>query len=243
MQPVAPALLAAEIKNILEFNSMPPSRDALRSPEPVPSRRERKKERTRREIFAAALDLFAARGFDAVTIDDICTAADVARGTFFLHFPGKTALLAEYGRHMTQELAGMLDEHTGSAIAALRAAFRMLGQRAVERPEVVQLVVREVMSHPQALEQHGEQTRDFTELLAGVVRRGQRDGQLRSAADPLLAAAIAVSAYLAVVHEWARRPGDLDLEAILEDTVDLVLNGIARPPAVVRGGARKKGTR
>jgi AcrR family transcriptional regulator len=56
----------------------------------VPSRRARKKERTRRDIFAAAMDLFVARGFEAVTIDDICRAADVARGTFFCISPRKT---------------------------------------------------------------------------------------------------------------------------------------------------------
>ncbi|HEY8518187.1 MAG TPA: TetR family transcriptional regulator [Candidatus Binatia bacterium] len=223
---------------------MAASRDALVFVEATAaSRRERKKERTRREIFLAAIELFAARGFDAVTIDDVCEAADVARGTFFLHFPSKAALLVEYGRHMTQELAELLDGHRGGAVAALRAAFRHLAQRASERPQVVQLVVREVMSHPEALEHHGHQTRDFAEVLAGVVRRGQTAGELRAGVDPQLAATVLVSTYLAVVHEWARRAGDFDLETTLEHSLDLILNGLARQPGVVRGGARRKATR
>ena len=62
------------------------------------SRRARKKERTRHEIYAAALSLFAARGFDAVSVEQICQAADVARATFFLHFHTKSALLFEFSR-------------------------------------------------------------------------------------------------------------------------------------------------
>ncbi len=70
----------------------------------APSRRARKKERTRAQIYGAAMQLFLARGYDAVTIEEICAAADVARGTFFLHFPTKDALLGEYGRQASAEL-------------------------------------------------------------------------------------------------------------------------------------------
>jgi AcrR family transcriptional regulator len=63
-----------------------------------PSRRERKKERTRQEVYAAAMKLFAERSYHQVTVEEICEEADVARTTFFAHFPSKSALLLEYSR-------------------------------------------------------------------------------------------------------------------------------------------------
>ena len=101
-----------------------------------PSRRARKKERTRREIYQAAMDLFAARGFDAVTVEQICEAADVARGTFFLHFPTKSALLFEFNRAVAaiHELANAIGElSTDDAVSAwarrevLETAVRLAG--------------------------------------------------------------------------------------------------------------------
>jgi AcrR family transcriptional regulator len=44
----------------------------------APSRRDRKRERTRGEIYSAAMNLFLRRSFEAVTIEEICDAADVA---------------------------------------------------------------------------------------------------------------------------------------------------------------------
>ena len=84
------------------------------------TRRARKKQRTRREIFDAAMGLFDRRGFDAVTIEQICRAADVARGTFFLHFPSKAALLFEFNRRLAAELAERLREPRDSAVGEYR---------------------------------------------------------------------------------------------------------------------------
>jgi len=55
--------------------------------------RERKKQRTREQIVEAAMGLFAERGYQATTIADIATAADVAPRTFFAHFPSKEAVV------------------------------------------------------------------------------------------------------------------------------------------------------
>jgi AcrR family transcriptional regulator len=209
-------------------------------------RRERKKERTRREIFESAMRLFVARGFEAVTIEEICSAADVARATFFLHFPGKTALLGEYGRAVTDELADLLAAHRGSASEALRRVFRFLGERVSAHPEMVQLITREVVARPVALESHGEQARSFTHVLAQAIARGQASGEFRRDVDPLLAAAVAASAYFAVVFEWSRQGGAIDLETAIDQVLDVVARGIQpRPAAASRRGAaaRRRRTR
>ena len=98
------------------------------------SRRERKKGRTRADIYNAAMNLFVRRGFDSVTIEDICDAADVARATFFLHFPAKEALLIEYGERANDELAAAIAAYRGSATATIRMALKMLAERAVRHP-------------------------------------------------------------------------------------------------------------
>src|SRR5262245_14809713 len=100
-------------------------------------RRARKKARTRSDLFRAAMKLFEAHGFDAVTVDQICRAADVARGTFFLHFPTKSALLLEWNRQLAEELREKLAQRRGSAAAEYRMLVDHVGQRWLRHADVM----------------------------------------------------------------------------------------------------------
>jgi AcrR family transcriptional regulator len=88
-----------------------------------PTRTLRKRERTRGELVAAAEGLVAARGLDAVSIDEIVAAADVAKGTFYTHFTDKNDLAAEIAKHVRWELEGQITRlNEGCTDAALRMA-------------------------------------------------------------------------------------------------------------------------
>ncbi len=51
--------------------------------------------RTREKIVAAAMELFAKKGFDRTTVDEIVARAGVAKGTFYLYFKSKDDLIRE----------------------------------------------------------------------------------------------------------------------------------------------------
>ena len=62
--------------------------------------------RTRAELIRAARILYAARTFDSVTVDDVVNAAELAKGTFYVHFDG----LDDLQSVLAGELAHELDE-------------------------------------------------------------------------------------------------------------------------------------
>ncbi|GAB2984098.1 TetR/AcrR family transcriptional regulator [Amycolatopsis acidiphila] len=103
-----------------------------------PGRRERKKAATRRAIADAALKLFLAHGFDAVSISDIAAAADVARTTLFAHFPSKEALVFDQDHDQQERLVNAVRHRpAGTSIPeALRQEFHIMLREARETPEL-----------------------------------------------------------------------------------------------------------
>ncbi|MFC5667970.1 TetR/AcrR family transcriptional regulator [Kitasatospora misakiensis] len=58
-----------------------------------PGLRERKKERTRQALVAAAIELFGSKGYEETTIAELAEAADISTRTFFSYFASKEEVL------------------------------------------------------------------------------------------------------------------------------------------------------
>ena len=60
---------------------------------PTRTLRERKRDRTRKALINAAIDLFERHGYDGTTVAEIAEAADIGTRTFFSYFASKEELL------------------------------------------------------------------------------------------------------------------------------------------------------
>ncbi len=70
--------------------------------------RETKKLRTRQEIADKAMELFALRGFDRVTVAEVAAAAGVSEKTVFNYFPSKEDLFFDEAPAREQALLGAI---------------------------------------------------------------------------------------------------------------------------------------
>lgn len=70
------------------------------------------KRMTRQLLMATALELFAAKGYAATTIDDIAAGAGTNRTTFYAHFPSRTDLMRALLRELDEKLGQVQDSVT-----------------------------------------------------------------------------------------------------------------------------------
>src|SRR5262245_3911835 len=93
--------------------------------------RERTRRAVRTELMATAMDLFAARGYDSCTIDEIAAAAGLSRRSFFRYFSSKEEVVLGNLDALGDAVAARLAERPESepAWTALRAAFALLVER------------------------------------------------------------------------------------------------------------------
>ena len=102
---------------------------------PTPSadnRYDRKKAVTRASIVAAGNALFSARGFEAVTMEDVAEKADLAIRTLYLHFDSKAGILLAYlddwlDAYVAALCAQPLDAPLADTVAAALARMKTEG--------------------------------------------------------------------------------------------------------------------
>jgi AcrR family transcriptional regulator len=200
------------------------------------SLRERKKAQTRQLIADTARRLFAERGFEAVTVNEVARAADVAPATVFNYFPTKEDLFYSGLEAFEEELlAAVRDRPSGeSALTAFgRFVSTPRGLLAAKDPEAVERLAgftRVITDSPALLARERQIFEGYTASLAALLAEetGDRDIAPWVAANAMLGVHRALVEYSrARIAEGARNPGLLrDVRAQARRALELLEDGL-----------------
>ncbi|WP_035741691.1 SACE_7040 family transcriptional regulator [Arthrobacter sp. MA-N2] len=148
----------------------------------APTQRSQAKETRRKALLAAAAGLFAADGFNRVSLEDLGAAAGVSGPAVYRHFPGKQAVLAELLLSVSRNLLDgghTVVSEASDAQSALRGLVEFHVDFALSNPDVIRVQDRD-FSNLSASDQAEVRTlqRNYVELWVGVL------GELHPDTDP-----------------------------------------------------------
>ncbi|MEV8146628.1 TetR/AcrR family transcriptional regulator [Arthrobacter sp. NPDC080073] len=147
-----------------------------------PTQRSQAKETRRKALLTAAAGLFAADGFNRVSLEDLGAAAGVSGPAVYRHFPGKQAVLAELLLSVSRNLLDggrTVASEAPDAEAALRGLVEFHVDFALSNPDVIRVQDRD-FSNLSDSDQAEVRTlqRNYVELWVGVL------SELHSDTDP-----------------------------------------------------------
>jgi AcrR family transcriptional regulator len=142
--------------------------------------RERKKANTRRALVDAAAALFAERGVEATTMDDIARAAGMSRTSVFNYFGYKEMILCEIGARYVQEVAGPVLQNLNRPLSDIWAdVAESLAELAIREPALIAAVARET-THPDAeRRQRSMDVMGYPAVVNVLLDRFEAEGALR----------------------------------------------------------------
>ncbi len=185
---------------------------------------------TRARIVRAAARVWAKKGFDDATVDDICEAAGVARSTYYFHFQSTDQLLGELTWATAGGTAADIDAVLGAGdIDQQLAAFiEGLSRRMGSVPkELAALVLRKAISGLESLGEFPDNRVDFGLILARVLERGRDAGTIRPDIDVKELGAILGGMTMEALLRWATgHTGTTPLHESLAVRFELVLDGL-----------------
>jgi AcrR family transcriptional regulator len=195
-----------------------------------PNRQERKKAQTRGLIFQTAMELFLKQGYDDTTVEQIVAKADVAKGTFFNHFPTKDAILSELGRQRVEMAEVLLQKDFSILNSAQDKIIRLLevfGQVNEENKEITELVLRHIFVQMFSdFEQEKQNQRQFKLVIEGLVSEGQALGEFVKTVEPRQVAEIIVGMYFFTLYQWVQGELENSLRQELIARTNIILRGM-----------------
>ncbi len=190
-------------------------------------------EETRTHILDAAGELFARRGYDATSVDDICARAEVTKGAFYHHFATKEQVFVELRDRWLSEL----DAQLTSAHADGATIPQQLQRMAEMAGPVLQLVGKnwhlQMFIELVSAGRHDRKIlstmiapyRRYRDMFAEMIRAGIKEGTLRRV-DPEVAADAIVSLGLGLVIQSLLDPKGAEWNTVAQQSVRLLLRGL-----------------
>ena len=195
------------------------------------TRIERRKEDTRRKVVESAMRLFQEHGFDAVTMEQIANAVDIAKGTLYNHFPVKEAILDEYirmgfrARYPAQiTLIHSLPGTRARMTALLTDLIEGIRRQPVIFERYFSYRIRQMIT----LKQDETQASGFYKVEAEIIRLGQESGELRADMPFSLLQALFEFAFVEIAQNYYADPAGFDGPRVTAQCVDLFMNGAHR---------------
>ncbi|MCC7074145.1 MAG: TetR family transcriptional regulator [Deltaproteobacteria bacterium] len=190
--------------------------------------RERKKEQTKRELFAHALRLFEAKGFDETTIEDIAAAANVAPRTFFRYFATKEKLFSLGQEEEDETLRATLASRRPGEddISLLLRAFHAMLKLEHIDPKQSGVMMAVVLNTPSLRARTLEEMLRMERLIAeGLVgRKASRAEMLRAR----MLASAAISMFFTALLVWVEDGQKGDPFEAVEASAPLLRTGFVR---------------
>jgi TetR/AcrR family transcriptional regulator len=205
---------------------------------PQPAEKERNATRSRAAILDAAESLFAERGYDATSLNQVGAAAGVSRGTPGYFFGSKSELYGAVLDRAFTEVREAVRAGRARALASSQAPEAILAGAVSDyfdflaaRPNFIRLIEREALSGARQLDGAGHLSAGQEALGAISAELGLDDAESGDAAQLLLS--VIALCWFPLIHSSTVAPAvgvelrdAADFERRKRHVVDLVLHGI-----------------
>ncbi len=179
-----------------------------------------------RAILQAALDEYAERGYEGMSVDAVATRAGVSKATIYRRYPCKTDLVLAAAEAMHDDWE---PPNTGDLRADLQTLLRHLRQSMVDTTlgRANRKVVADSLSHPDLAEAfHAFVARRRT-CSYDIVRRGLANGEILAGTEPKFFADLVAGPFFYRLYVSGEPLDDAYLDAV----VDAALRACAPPAA------------
>src|SRR5689334_10141764 len=183
----------------------------------------------KRELMHMAAELFAERGYDAVSVRDLAAAAGITVPTLYWYIGNKEQLLIDLFQDVQQDFWARLHAVEQSDLPAdekLRAVMReQFDLMSTRRAEALVTFRERHRVEPELRDRVAPTRRDIDNIVRTILVAGRDEG-LWAETVPLDVANLAIWSIMQYAPQWFRPNGRKSASQLAEEFADMILQGL-----------------
>ena len=195
------------------------------------TRRQLQAEITREKIYSVAFRLMTEKGFENITIDEICRESGVAKGSFYNHFKSKDDIVIEIYKIVDEEYSAQvytLPEDLNS----IEKIIMTVGFQATFANARGVRFVRQI--YKSQLESGTDffisEDRPYFRILREIIEVGMKRGEINDSLSAEELTRWIISFSRGITYDWCLHDGNYSIEEVMQRTFRTILSGFKITP-------------
>ena len=184
--------------------------------------------KTKRKIFETSMKLFAEKGYDATSIEDITATVGVAKGTLYYHFSSEEEIfnfLIEEGIKLLQNSIDIKTAKFSNYIDKIKAIVLIQIKIVVKYEDLITILLSQFWGQEQRHQMCQKNILEYVHKIEKIVEEGIQKGQIKQGNPQAIASEIYGLICSSLVYK-VRSKEEIDIMKLFKEFENTVIEGL-----------------
>ena len=175
--------------------------------------------KTKRKIFEASMKLFAEKGYDATSIEEITATVGVAKGTLYYHFSSKEEIfnfLVEEGVKLLKNSIAIKTSKLDKSIDKIRAVVLIELKVLVKYEDFMSIVLSQIWGTGARSQICKKYVFEYITMIEEIVEEGMENGEIIEGDSNIIASGIFGFVCSSLIYKM-RRDKEIEIEKVYRE--------------------------
>ena len=181
--------------------------------------------KTKRKIFETSMSLFAQKGYEATSIEEITSVVGVAKGTLYYHFSSKEEIfnfLVEEGMNLLKNSISIKTSKVDNVVDKLKAIILIQIKILIKYEDFITILLSQIWGKEPRNIACKNYVFDYINIIEKIIQDGIDKGELNNVDPQVLASSIFGFTCSSLLYK-IKTEKELDIQTLYKEYVNVLL--------------------
>lgn len=186
--------------------------------------------RTKRRIFNTAVEMFAKKGYDSTSVEEITAIAGVAKGSLYYHFPKKEDIfdtLLEEGMKLLKNNIEIKTKDCTTALEKIKEVILVQIKVTVKYEDFLNVVFSQIWGEDSKNVKCKKVVFEYIKIIEKIIKEGMENGEFYEGDVEAIASGVFGVTCSSLIYRL-KKNREVDIQKVYDGFIDTVVRGISK---------------